>query len=96
MAAIQMGRRRRSPKADSEDWDASEGLTIAFNAKARSCAEWNRSPGFFSRQWTVTRSSSAGISFAKDPSGSGSSFKVAASASPADGLAKARRPDNIS
>ena len=68
----------------------------AWRSNARSCAEWKRSSGFFSRQWRTTRSRpGATFLFVAERSG-GSSRRIADMVSAAVSRWNARDPDSIS
>jgi hypothetical protein len=59
-------------------------------------ADWNRSCGFFSRQWLTIRSRAGGrLRFVAVRSG-GSSFRIAFMVSTAEPPRNARRPESIS
>src|SRR6266705_551880 len=68
----------------------------ASRAKARSCADLNRSSGFFSRQCRTTRSSPGERLRLVSANSGGSSFTIAFIVSAADSLWNARFPVSIS
>src|SRR5262245_36700388 len=73
-----------------------DGVDKASSAKLRSCAEWKRRSGCFSKH-RRTIFSSCGLTFVfVSPSSGGSSFKIAFITSTANSPPKARRPDSIS
>ena len=87
------GRATLPVAAVSAGVDASDS---ARRSNARSCAEWNLSSGFFSRQWRITRSSpGCTFLFVAERSG-GSSRRIADMVSAAVSRWNAREPDSIS
>ena len=65
-------------------------------AKARSCAEWKRCAGSFSRQRRTIRSRAGGAIPCAELSSGGSSFRIAANVAAVVSARNARRPDSIS
>ena len=83
VGASTVGRGAEAPDSDSR-------------SNARSCAEWNRSSGFFSRQWRTTRSSpGCTFLFVAERSG-GSSRRIADIVSAAVSRWNARAPESDS
>ena len=68
----------------------------ASSANATSRAVWNRSAGFFSRQWRTIRSSAGDRSVFDVDSSGGSSRRIAVIVSAAVSRLNARSPDSIS
>ena len=66
------------------------------SANATSRAVWNRSAGFFSRQWRMMRSSAGEMSARVPVSSGGSSLRTAVIVSAAVSRWKARWPETIS
>src|SRR5690348_1640644 len=85
-AATPHGSQRRRLESDATaactaDVDAPDRFS---NAKATSLALWNRSAGFFSRQWSITRTTPGGTAAdVDDDSSGGSSRRIAVSVSAA-------------
>ena len=88
--------RFRFPIPAARETDSADSPESASRSKAMSRADWNRSPGVFSRQWPTIRSRAGGrLRFVSDRSG-GSSLRIAFMVSTAEAPRKARRPDSIS
>ena len=68
----------------------------ASMSNARSCAEWNRCSGFFSRQWRTMRSMPGETFWLVMERSAGSSLRIAAIVSPAESAWNARLPESIS
>src|SRR4029077_2356531 len=75
---------------------ASEVAESERRWNARSRADWKRSSGFFSRQWSTIRLSAGVILGLEASKSAGSSLRMALAVSAGVGPSKARRPENIS
>jgi len=98
-AAVIRTARRDTGRATFPEDAAIAGVEASDNARrsnARSCAEWNRSSGFFSRQWRITRSRPGWtFLFVAERSG-GSSRRMADIVSAAVSRWNAREPESAS